>query len=206
VFPNAATLQEGENLGRLNVSTIDGDTDGDGDYDALYAYGGRSFSIRSANGDLVFDSGSRLENITARLLPEAFNSDNAENDSLDSRSDNKGPEPEGVTVGRVDGRTYAFVGLERIGGVAVFDVSQPQAPFFVQYTPLPRPISRRRAIRWSAADWTTSTSAWWRRSSTGGASTSSTSSPPRTRRAVRRRIHPRRCAMATTSSAGRVPA
>jgi hypothetical protein len=69
---------------------------------------------------------------TASAFPVNFNSNNDEND-FDSRSDNKGPEPEGVAVGRIDGRTYAFVGLERIGGVMVYDISKPAAPRFVQY-------------------------------------------------------------------------
>ncbi|MBD2104712.1 phytase [Leptolyngbya sp. FACHB-261] len=132
-FPNAAQLQADDQLGRLNVTTANGDTDGDGDFDQLYAFGGRSFSIRTAEGQLVFDSGDDFERITAALLPNEFNSDNAENGSLDSRSDNKGPEPEGVTTGVIDGRTYAFIGLERIGGVMVYDVTDPYSASFVQY-------------------------------------------------------------------------
>jgi 2',3'-cyclic-nucleotide 2'-phosphodiesterase/3'-nucleotidase/5'-nucleotidase len=113
-FPNAAALQADEVLGRLEVSTIDGDTDGDGDYDALYAYGARSFTIFDTAGNVIFDSGDAFEQITADLIPEFFNSTNDENGSFDSRSDAKGPEPEGVVIGEVDGSTYAFVGLERL--------------------------------------------------------------------------------------------
>jgi predicted extracellular nuclease/2',3'-cyclic-nucleotide 2'-phosphodiesterase (5'-nucleotidase family) len=124
-FPDAATLQLDENLGRLEVSTIDGDTDGDGDYDQLVAYGGRSFTIRDAAGNIVFESGNQLE---------AIGFANADDPAdLDGRSDNKGPEPEGVTVGVVNGRTLAFVGLERANGTAVYDVTNPAAPVFVQY-------------------------------------------------------------------------
>lgn len=61
-----------------------------------------------------------------------FNAGN-DNIAVDNRSDNKGPEPEAVAVGSVNGRPYAFVGLERIGGVMVFDVSRPTAPRFVQW-------------------------------------------------------------------------
>ncbi|MDY7014977.1 MAG: choice-of-anchor I family protein, partial [Cyanobacteriota bacterium] len=131
-FPNADELQEDEVLGRLEVSTIDGDIDGDGDYDQLFSYGARSFSIWDSKGNLVFDSGDDFERITADLLPDNFNATNDEN-SFDSRSDAKGPEPEGVTVGVIDGRTYAFVGLERIGGIMMYDVSDPSNPEFVQY-------------------------------------------------------------------------
>ncbi|PZD71856.1 Trifunctional nucleotide phosphoesterase proteinYfkN [Acaryochloris thomasi RCC1774] len=132
-FPDAANLQLEENLGRLEVSSVDGDIDGDGDFDQLFAFGSRSFSIRDALGNLVFDSGDQLERITAELLPEAFNSDNDENGSFDSRSNDSGPEPEGLAVGVVGDRTYAFIGLERIGGIVVFDVSDPANSEFVQY-------------------------------------------------------------------------
>ena len=127
------TLQDEANLGRLKVTTVDGDEDGDGLYEALYSYGGRSFSIWTDAGDLVYDSGSLLEQITAAALPNDFNSTNDENGSFDDRSDDKGPEPEGVTVGRVGGRQFAFLGLERVGGILVFDLTDPTAPAFVNY-------------------------------------------------------------------------
>jgi hypothetical protein len=134
VFPNAAELQEDENLGRLNSTTATGDANNDGMHEEIYSYGARSFSIRSGHdGDLVWDSRSQLERITAFLLPNDFNSNNDENDSFDNRSDDKGPEPEGLTLGVIAGRTYAFVGLERIGGVMVYDVTNPRFPFFVDY-------------------------------------------------------------------------
>ncbi|MBT3057592.1 MAG: choice-of-anchor I family protein [Candidatus Thiodiazotropha sp.] len=132
-FPNAASLQKNENLGRLKITTVDGDSDGDGDYDEIYSYGARSFSIRNARGKLVYDSGDDFERITAALLPDDFNSNNDENDSADSRSDDKGPEPEGVTVGKIEDRTFAFVGLERVGGIMVYDITNPHRVRFVQY-------------------------------------------------------------------------
>jgi DNA-binding beta-propeller fold protein YncE len=117
-------------LGRLNITTANGDTDGDGDLDRCYAYGARSFSIWSAGGSLVFDSGNDFERITANRLGDLFNNDEGD---FDRRSDNKGPEPEGVAVGTIQGRTYAFIGLERTGGVMVYDVTVPDAAEFVQY-------------------------------------------------------------------------
>jgi len=135
-FPDAATLQLDENLGRLNITLANGDTDDDGDYDELYAYGARSFSIWTLGMDgleLVYDSADDFEQITAMMLPEFFNSTNDDNDSFDNRSDDKGPEPEGVALGVIDGRTYAFVGLERIGGVMVYDITDPLAPTYVTY-------------------------------------------------------------------------
>lgn len=127
-------LQAPENLGRLTVSIASGDPDGDEVYEELYAFGARSFAIWTADGELVFDSGEDFEQITAAAFADDFNSTNSENDSFDGRSDNKGPEPEGVEIGEVRGRTYAFIGLERTGGVMVYDVTDPTDPTFVQYT------------------------------------------------------------------------
>jgi len=133
-FPNAAELQQDDVLGRLEVSTIDGDIDNDGDYDQLFAYGARSFSIWDAQGNLVFDSGDDFAQIVAEQIPELFNAnDDEEGESFDSRSDAKGIEPEGVTVGEIDGETYAFIGLERTGGVMVYNVTDPENSEFVQY-------------------------------------------------------------------------
>ena len=131
-FPNAVDLQSDEQLGRLTVTTTLGQNE-NGEYEALYAYGSRSFSIWDAAGNLVFDSGDDFEQITASLLPNDFNANNDENGSFESRSDNKGPEPEGVTLGQINGRTYAFIGLERIGGVMVYDITDPSAAEFVEY-------------------------------------------------------------------------
>ncbi|TIH20226.1 alkaline phosphatase [Marinifilum sp. JC120] len=131
-FPNAAELQEKKNLGRLKVIKDLSDTDGDGDLDRLVAFGARSFSIYSEDGKLVYDSGDDFEKITAKTVPEGFNASNDDNE-MDDRSDDKGPEPEGVTVGEIDGRAYAFVGLERIGGIMVYDITDPKNPTFVQY-------------------------------------------------------------------------
>ena len=133
-FPNAADLQDDAKLGRLTVTTALGDVDLDGDFDQLYVPGGRSFSIWNATtGALVFDSGAELEQLLRNLLPKDFNANHEENDSFDNRSDNKGPEPEGVTLGKVKGKLYAFVGLERIGGILVLDLSDPANPEFVDY-------------------------------------------------------------------------
>jgi hypothetical protein len=131
-FPNGSVLKQAANLGRLRVTKAQGDIDGDGDFDVLHSFGGRSFSIRDAQGNLVFDSGDQLERITAALLPNFFNASN-DNNTKDSRSPSKGPEPEGLVIGHAYGRTYAFVGLERVGGVASYDITDPHDPFFVDY-------------------------------------------------------------------------
>jgi len=131
-FPTGADLKRTNNLGRLAISNVDGDTDGDGDLDVIYSYGARSLSIRTATGELVWDSGDQLEQITAALLPDIFNASHG-NNLLDNRSPAKGPEPEGLAIGKVNGRTLAFIGCERIGGVAVYNVSDPFAPQFEDY-------------------------------------------------------------------------
>jgi hypothetical protein len=123
-FSTESTLKTNPSLGRLTVSNapgLRGDTDGDGDIDKILSYGGRSFSILDSTGALIFDSGDMIEMIVASQFPAQFD---------DSRSDNKGPEPEGVTVAKIGARTFAFVGLERSHMVLAFDVTNPLAPTF----------------------------------------------------------------------------
>jgi 2',3'-cyclic-nucleotide 2'-phosphodiesterase / 3'-nucleotidase / 5'-nucleotidase len=153
VFPGAllptsdpANPKNAANLGRLNVTNTLGarEVDGDAQFERIYAYGARSFSVwdpsrmaaaaplTAPNPGLVWDSADQFEQITASVYPGFFNASNNDT-SLDSRSDNKGPEPEGVTVGRVGPRDYAFIGLERIGTLMVYDVTNPRTPQFVQY-------------------------------------------------------------------------
>jgi DNA-binding beta-propeller fold protein YncE len=134
---------EDEALGRLKIITDLGVTGANCDatgtepqnctYEALYAFGARSFSIFNAESQaLVFDSGNDFERITAERNPAGFNASNDENDG-DARSDDKGPEPEGVELAVIDGRTYAFINLERVGGVMVYDITEPERAEFVQY-------------------------------------------------------------------------
>ncbi|WP_321531358.1 choice-of-anchor I family protein [uncultured Desulfuromonas sp.] len=129
-----ATVQDEDQLGRLKVITTEGDTDGDGDYDELYSFGTRSFSIWNADsGELIYDSGDDFEQITAEHLGyDGFNNNNTENKG-DNRSDDKGPEPEALTVGEVNGHYYAFIGLERTGGIMMYNIDDPTAPKFVEY-------------------------------------------------------------------------
>ncbi|MBN2526470.1 MAG: choice-of-anchor I family protein [Deltaproteobacteria bacterium] len=130
-------LQKKGNLGRLKTTTSPPfgkfvDENGDEVYSQIYAYGARSFSIWDTHGRQVFDSGAEFELLTAELAPHGFNANNDDNDA-DKRSDDKGPEPEGVVVGNIDGALYAFITLERVGGVIVYDVSIPWSPSFVTY-------------------------------------------------------------------------
>jgi 2',3'-cyclic-nucleotide 2'-phosphodiesterase/3'-nucleotidase/5'-nucleotidase len=130
-------LVEDEAIGRLKVSTRVGDTDGDGDFDELYTFGSRSFSLWTidAQGRIsqLYDSGDQLERIIAERMPKCFNCSHRTSPSRDSRSDDRGPEPEGLALGVIDGRELLFLGLERPGGVMTFDVTDPSSPVFLDY-------------------------------------------------------------------------
>lgn len=133
-FPTAATLKQNANLGRLTVTNRTGDSNGDGDFDAIYVFGARSFSaFDGTTGALVYDSGDEFEQVIAAQVPTLFNSEGAPA-TFDGRSDNKGPEPEAITIGDVGGRRFAFVGLERIGGAFVYDISNPAQPVRLGYS------------------------------------------------------------------------
>jgi hypothetical protein len=122
VFPNAATLKLDPQMGRLNVTNKLGDTDNDGDMDVLYSFGARSFSVwNGLTGSLVYDSKNELD---AKAI--------AENVYDDARSDDKGAEPEGITIGKVGNKTIAFIGLERVDAVALYDITIPTNPVFIK--------------------------------------------------------------------------
>lgn len=134
-YPNADFLQMDENLGRLRTTNATGDIDGDGDIDSIHIYGGRSFSIVNADtGAIVYDSQDLLERITKEdpVYGAIFNATDDEN-AFKNRSDDKGPEPEAVIVKEIATEWYAFIALERIGGIAVFNVTDPTAPTFETY-------------------------------------------------------------------------
>lgn len=126
--PLTNNLRNDAKLGRLKVTTTRGDCDENGKFEALFTFGTRSISIFDPRDPStpVWDSADALEQMTAVALPNDFNSDSDNNTSFDGRSDDKGPEPEGIVVGTVCGRKYAFVGLERVSGVAVFAVGDPE--------------------------------------------------------------------------------
>lgn len=136
VFPDAAYLQDQYLLGRLLMTTSMGDELNDGDFEEIYTVGNRSFSIWDASGNLVFDSGDMIELIISNH-PEFQNLFNASNTaggvSVKNRSDDKGPEVEGVAVATIEGNHFVFVSLERVGGVLIFNVNDPAHPQFVGY-------------------------------------------------------------------------
>ena len=125
-----------EQLGRLKVTTDQPFKNEYGIYHALVSYGGRSFSIlRGSDLEMIYDSGNDIEQRILELLPERFNADYQDyNDiEVDGRSDDKGPEVENVVVGQVGSHSYAFVGLERVGGIMIYDITNPYEPYFVKY-------------------------------------------------------------------------
>ena len=138
-WPTAGTQFETQTadteLGRLKLvrDLVDDHLDAKGRPTRLFAFGSRSFSILDlTTGNIVFDSGDDFEQITAERYPEFFN---VSNDSLkkEKRSRSKGPEPEGLVLGTVGQKTYAFIGLERIGGIMVYDITQPESSKHVGY-------------------------------------------------------------------------
>ncbi|CAO4137061.1 ExeM/NucH family extracellular endonuclease [Methylorubrum extorquens] len=140
--PELQALKADPAYARLNVLLRTGDTDGDGVIDQLHTLGGRGISIFRQNLDgtitKVRETGGEFEKIFAQIAPERFNNDQVTGNTPDDRSDNKGPEPEGITIGTVNGRIYAFVGLERQSGVIVYDVTDPANAAYVSYVP-PQP-------------------------------------------------------------------
>lgn len=100
--------------------------------DEIVVLGGRSVSIwevrESGRLDRIWDSGSSFE----QMLPASIvrtAADPADTESqLDTRSRKRGPEPEGLAMGIVEGRHLLFVSLERASGVAIIDVTRPDHP------------------------------------------------------------------------------
>ncbi|OBT00108.1 alkaline phosphatase [Vibrio tasmaniensis] len=128
--PLAGALKDNKQLARLKVikpqKTLAADQ-------KVQAFGNRSFSIWDESGELVFDSGDDFARIVLEQDPANFNSTNDNNQSGDDRSDDKGVEPEAIEVAEINGKQYAFIGLERQGGIMVYDVTQPKSASFISY-------------------------------------------------------------------------
>lgn len=130
---NVAALKANTALGRLNVSRFYGDFNKDGKFDSIFCYGARSFSVwNGSTGALVWDSKDQFERFFAATNPSFFNASST-NNTLKNRSDDKGPEPEAITVGKILDSVYAFIGLERIGGVMIYNITDPANPYYVNY-------------------------------------------------------------------------
>ncbi|WP_086539508.1 choice-of-anchor I family protein [Algoriphagus antarcticus] len=122
-FPNAEQLQKDENMGRYTVTTSAGDANGDGKFEKLYGIGARSFTVwDGASGAMVMDYNS-LEKDFIAAAPNSYD---------DGRSDNKGVEPEGVTMGAINEKTLVFVGMERVDAVMVYELKGISSFNFIQ--------------------------------------------------------------------------
>lgn len=123
-------VETGKKVTYLDSTLCDGLEDG-----KTYLYGARSYSVFEVTKDglsFVYDSGSDFESLTAKFLPDNFNASN-DDIAIDDRSNKKGPEAESVVVGTIGEHTFAFIGLERIGGVMVYDITDPTKPEFSNY-------------------------------------------------------------------------
>ncbi len=143
---NVDSLRDNTRLGRLKVmKTAPSVVGPNGKYTSIASYGGRSMSVWSSSGQLVWDSGRLFEQVVRAQDPDNWVDDGSiapwATDPYDTRSDDKGVEPEAVTVGEHRDRHYAFVGLERAGGVVVLDVTDPRSPSFLQWVRVPGQIS-----------------------------------------------------------------
>lgn len=128
--PSAVDAQDlsDDKQGRLKVCAFTGDIDGDGDIDAPHALGARNLAVwRASDLELVAHTSSSFEELMAQHGGATFNANNDAPEETDARSDDRGPEPEGIVVGLCDDATIAFVGLERPGAIAMVDVSDPFA-------------------------------------------------------------------------------
>jgi len=129
-YPNASALQAESELGRLKTTNAMGDYNNDGEFEQIYSYGARSFSIFDQYGNLVFDSADEFAQLILVEEPTLFNQDK---DKIDGRSDDKGVEPEAVGIGEIDGKTYAFIAFERQSSIVVYDITNPYTPEFITF-------------------------------------------------------------------------
>ena len=139
-FPDWKTLSGNAALGRAKVNPTIGDKDGDGDIDTIHLRGSNSMTMYR-NGIAIWDSADLLDQIQTQAFGVA-NINGSHSLSADKatmnyvgqdRSDDKGAEPEGVAVGMVGDRRIAVLGLERMSALAVFDITQPGSPVFLEW-------------------------------------------------------------------------
>lgn len=129
----AGSLSDSAGLGRLTISRFDGNLDADALIEVPTMIGTRSFTLWDETGRRVFDSGSMLEEFVRANAPLTFNMNNGTTTAIDTRSDDKGPEPEALAYGEIDGRQYVFVGAERQNGIFQFDVTDLSRVSIVGY-------------------------------------------------------------------------
>jgi DNA-binding beta-propeller fold protein YncE len=131
--PLKAALDDNDQLKRIKIVADKENYSAD---DNIAIFGGRSFSIWNDQAELVFDSGDDIAKRVFAVDSQNFNVTNDNNDpaeTADNRSGDKGTEPEAVEVAEINGKQYAFIGLERQGGIIVYDVTVPTAPVYQSY-------------------------------------------------------------------------
>jgi hypothetical protein len=146
IDPALRSALQKKHLSRLRLSAQDGDQDHDGDLDQLYSFGSRGISIFTTAGDLVYDSGDAIEQAVAERFPERFNHDG--DGGVDTRSDDKGPEPEGLALAMLGDQQFVFVGLERPSSIAVFDVTTPTETKLVGLESLGKDVAPEGLCYW----------------------------------------------------------
>ena len=119
----AGSVNNSAGIGRLNISRVDGNLDADAGIEVPTMIGTRSFTLWDEAGNRVFDSGSMIEEFVRNNFPLTFNMNNGTANAIDTRSDDKGPEPEALAYGEIGGRQYIFLGAERQNGLFQFDIT-----------------------------------------------------------------------------------
>jgi hypothetical protein len=130
LHPLKMALNDNDQLKRIKVVT---DKESYLENDNIVTFGARSFSIWDEQAGLVYDSGDDIAKRVFAIDSNNFNVTNDNNQSADNRSDDKGSEPEAVEVAKINGKQYAFIGLERQGGIIVYDVTIPAEPVYQSY-------------------------------------------------------------------------
>jgi hypothetical protein len=155
VFTTWETIKASDKLGRVKVNPNIGDSNGDGLYEKFFLLSNRSFSIFK-NNKRIFDSGDLLET----LQVSAFGQENI-NGQWDevtgeylpqNRSDDKGPEAEGVTVGMVGTSRVAVIAMERMSALLFVDITNPEVPVIIsweQMMPVEDVDPSQGGLKWS---------------------------------------------------------
>ena len=119
-----AAIVNNTGIGRLKLLKFEGDTNSDGVIDTPIMLGTRSFTIWNAiTGNLVWDSAEMIEEFVAENDSRTFNMESGLMTNYDTRSDDKGPEPEAIAYASFGGKDYIFVGAERQNGIFQFDIT-----------------------------------------------------------------------------------
>lgn len=109
--------------GQYLVIANEGDTDQNSFGDGIYS-GGRGWSILDLAGNVIYDSGSSVEELAVMR-----------GHYPDNRSDKRGIEIEGATVASFGDQEFAFVASERGSFVVAYDISDVRNPQLVNFLP-----------------------------------------------------------------------